>query len=81
MTEPPIILTPDELLALTGCRRPSDQVRRLHAAGYWLATLTAAGCCLPRAHYLAVCAGAVRSTEPIPLTDQRRPRVRALVEA
>ena len=35
-------MPPDRIAELTGYKRPADQIRTLHAAGYWLARLTPA---------------------------------------
>ena len=52
-------LTAAELIELTGCEMPAAQLRRLREVGFWLAWRAAGGrVVLPRAHYLAVCAGA-----------------------
>lgn len=53
-----ITLAPDEILALTGCRRTADQLRALHAAGFVRARIGRTGAViLERAHYDAVAAG------------------------
>lgn len=52
---PSITLTPDELHALTGYRRPAEQLRALHLQGYWRARRSVLGAVvLTRAHYEAV---------------------------
>lgn len=63
----PLLLTTDELVALTGYRRPADQVRELQRQGFTRARRGPAGdTVLERAHYEAVCRG----------TQAERPRVR-----
>lgn len=67
----PITLTPDELEALTGRKRPAEQLQVLLEAGYWRARRAATGrVILERAHYLAVCTGQAAALAP-------RPRLRA----
>lgn len=79
-TENSILLTQDEIRALTGLQQPASQVERLHAMGYWLARRTPLGVALPRAHYLAVCAGAVQQTQTPAHAQAARPRVRTMAE-
>jgi hypothetical protein len=70
-----ILLTPDELIDLTGCRRQGDQLRELHAQGFVRAHLNRAGqVVLERAHYVAVCEG--RYARPLDVVQNNRPRVR-----
>jgi hypothetical protein len=53
-----IILSPDELAAVTQYRRPADQLRELHRQGFHRARLgRAGGVILERVHYDAVSAG------------------------
>lgn len=53
-----ITLTQAELHALTGYRRACDQLKALHAAGYWRARLAPTGrVVLERVHFEAVCKG------------------------
>ncbi len=60
-----IILTKDELCAITGYRRPADQLAELHRQGYWRARRSPLGSVIcERAHYQAVNAGAAPASEP-----------------
>lgn len=53
-----ITLTPQELVELTGYRRGGDQLKALHAAGYWRARLAPTGrVVVERVHFEAVCKG------------------------
>lgn len=54
-----LTLTPDELHALTGYRRPGDQLSELHRLGFWRArrSPTTGAVILEREHYQAVVAG------------------------
>lgn len=62
---PDLILTPDELVALTGYRRPSDQLRELQRRGFGRARIGATGSViLERAHYEAVCRGQQPAERP-----------------
>lgn len=55
------MMTAAEIEAITGLTTPAHQARKLRELGWWLATVSRAGrVLLPRAHYLAVCGGAVR---------------------
>jgi len=55
---PDLILTPDELQALTGRRRTAAQLEVLRQRGFWRAHINAGGrLVLERAHYEAVCRG------------------------
>ena len=57
----------------------ADQIRALHAAGYWLARRTPLGVALPRAHYIAVCGGArPPDATPASTTTAPRPQVRTM---
>jgi hypothetical protein len=67
-----LILAPDELVALTGYKRASDQLAELHRQGFSRARRDRLGrVVLERAHYDAVCAGAQQAA---------RPKVRLLVK-
>ena len=69
-----ITLTNEELVALTGYRRPADQLRALHAAGYWRARPGPDGAViLERAHADAVARGQTSAN------DGSRPRVKPAV--
>lgn len=66
MSEPASqLLTPDEIRDLTGCVLPAVQLKHLQRRGFWLAWRNprSGNVVLPRAHFLAVCAGA-RQAEP-----------------
>jgi hypothetical protein len=68
-----ITLTDDELLELTRYSRPSDQLRALHKRGFSRAYLDRFGqVVLERAHFLAVCSGAVE----LPRPQVRMPQLR-----
>lgn len=72
-----IVMTVDELIALTGYRDPGKQVAELHRQGYFRARRSRlGGVILERAHYDAVCrgqAGAPRpQLKPKPLTVGHR---------
>lgn len=73
-----ILMTQDEIRALTGLQQPASQVARLQAMGYWMARRTPLGVALPRANYLAVCAGAVHQTSST--MPANRPQVRTLAQ-
>lgn len=70
-------LSPEELEQLTDCTLPAVQLKHLHAHGFWLAwrNLKSNRVVLPRAHFLAVCAGA-RPAEPGTAPVEQAPRVR-----
>lgn len=59
---PPITLTEDEIRAITGnLVQPSRQLAELHRRGFWRARLGVDHqVVLERAHYEAVCAGALQ---------------------
>ncbi|MCX7660864.1 MAG: DUF4224 domain-containing protein [Caldimonas manganoxidans] len=63
-----LILSPEELVILTGYRRASDQLAELHRQGFCRARRDRLGnVILERAHYEAVCSmqpGAVLATKP-----------------
>lgn len=61
-----MLLTKDELQALTGYKRPAEQVTELHRQGFYRARTspTTGAVILERAHYDAVCAGAKASSGP-----------------
>lgn len=62
-----MLLTPDQIQALTGCRQPSRQLAELHRQGFWRARRApiTGRVILECAHYDAVCAGADRE-QPAP---------------
>lgn len=75
MSPQAITLTAQEIEALTAYKRPADQLRALHAQGYWRAHRASTGrVILERAHYLAVSEG--RAAEAA-----NRPRVRPVLNA
>lgn len=61
-----LVLTPAELVALTGYQRPADQVRELVRQGFTRArrSPTTGVVILERAHYEAVCAGQAAPPRP-----------------
>ena len=60
-----MILTPEELFEITRYRRPGDQLAELHRRGFHRAVRHRNGdVLLERAHYEAVCRGAVESPRP-----------------
>jgi hypothetical protein len=55
---PALVLSADELVALTGYKQPAKQLRKLHELGFVRSWINAAGALiLPRVHYEAVKAG------------------------
>lgn len=56
---PDLLLTADELAALTGYRQPAAQVAELHRQGFWRARRlpTTGAVVVERAHYEAVARG------------------------
>lgn len=62
-----IVLTTDELLQLTGYRRPSEQLKELHRQGFYRARIGPQGVVLERAHFDAVCRG---------INEPQRPKVK-----
>ena len=76
MTAPTdLILTTDELQALTGYRQPAAQLSELHRQGYWRARRAAITrrVILERAHYEAVARGQDASPAP---GQRRAPQLR-----
>lgn len=71
-----LILSADELRHLTGYKLARVQLRVLHEMGCWMARLTPFGVSCPRAHFEAVCKGAVPGSEAPPPVE--RPQVRSL---
>ena len=59
-----ITLTPNEIEAITGYRRPAEQLRVLHARGFYRAAMLNGRLVLERAHYDAVCAGRIEPARP-----------------
>ena len=74
-----LLMTPDEVHALTGYRRPAQQQAELHRLGYWRARRApiTGRIVLERAHYEAVCAGADRGPAANS-TPRQRPQLRAV---
>lgn len=77
--EPPINLTEDELVQASGGHtQPRRQLGELHRRGFWRAKLNMRQRVdLERAHYLAVCAGALPPGAPKRDTADR-PRVQPI---
>ena len=73
----PLILTPAEIQSIAGgLTQPRRQLAELHARGFWRARLGRDGkVVLERAHYEAVCAGALPAGQQRADTDAR-PRVK-----
>lgn len=68
-----LVLTPDELVALTGYRQPSRQLLELHRQGFSRARRGSVGqVILERAHYEAVSSGRVAANDP----GRPRPKLR-----
>jgi hypothetical protein len=62
-----LLMTPEELVSLTGYTRSSAQVEELHRQGFVRARRNALGTVvLERAHYLAVCSGTFGGRVPEP---------------
>lgn len=59
-----ITLSAEELIALTGYRRPAEQLVELHRQGFYRARRAPAtgAIILERAHYDAICGGARQAT-------------------
>lgn len=70
-----IVVLAAELQALTGYKRPSDQLRELHRLGFYRARLgkVTRQVILERAHYDAVCAGGGSAAN-----EEHRPAVRPI---
>lgn len=69
MTPSTLILSADELRHLTGYKLAKAQLRVLHEMGCWMARLTPFGVSCPRAHFEAVCKGAVPGSEAPPAPE------------
>ena len=67
---PDVILSRDELKALTGYEQPSRQLAELHRRGFVRAYMGRHGLVLERAHYEAVCRGEI---------ERKRPTVRPIL--
>jgi hypothetical protein len=59
-----ITLSPQEIEAITGYRRPAEQLKVLHSRGFYRAAILNGRLVLERAHYDAVCAGRVEPARP-----------------
>ncbi len=70
-------LSEEEVFELIGYEQPATQVKRMRELGFWLTWrhLKSGRCIVPRAHYLAVCAGA-RPQESTAPADAPRPKVK-----
>lgn len=67
-----LVLTPDELIELTGYRQPARQLATLHRLGFHRARRGSAGqVILEREHFRAVSSGV-----PVAANDPSRPRPR-----
>lgn len=64
MSESAIVLSADELHALTGYEQPTKQLRVLHARGFTRAFIGRRGVVLERSHYEAVTRGEQPSAQP-----------------
>lgn len=75
-----LTLSPDELRALTGYKRPADQLRKLHALGFYRARRgsVTGEVILERAHVQAVASGAPGSAANDGGEARNRPRLRAV---
>lgn len=67
------ILSPDEINSITQSRQLRRQLEELRAAGFWRVRLGKVGIVLERAHYEAVCAGALPAAQVAAHTD--RPKI------
>jgi hypothetical protein len=77
MAAPSLILSHEELVALTGYRRPAEQLKALHARGFARAWRNRLGqVVLERAHYDAVCSRAGAANDPA--AGRPRPVLRSL---
>lgn len=80
MSTPPVtdlLLSPAELVALTGYKLPSAQLATLQAQGFHRARRNPAGhVVLERAHYEAVCRGESQAPRPRVKPPSLRPAVR-----
>lgn len=64
LERPSIVLTQDEIIAITGYRQPARQLTWLHGRGFHRATLGRDGVILERVHYEAVSCGAIERARP-----------------
>ncbi len=78
-----LTLSEDDLVTLTGYRRPAKQLDVLHRAGFFRARMSEnrEGVILERAHYEAVCSGKIEAArpkvQPPPNARRHGPRVAA----
>lgn len=76
MTERASLLTAGEVAELTGYKRQADQLKCLHARGFYRATIHRGRLILERAHYEAACTGIVELPRPtLRPMHELRPRV------
>lgn len=59
-----ITLSAEELEAITGYKRPADQLKVLHSRGFYRAAILGGRLVLERPHYDAVCAGRQEPARP-----------------
>ena len=61
-----IALSADEIASVTGYKRPADQLAELHRQGFYRArrSPTTGRIIVERAHFDAVCAGAISTPSP-----------------
>jgi hypothetical protein len=68
-----ILMSAEELVELTDQRQARRQYEVLRARGFWRVQLTHGRVILERAHYLAVCAGALAPGTPSSQQREQRP--------
>lgn len=76
-----LILSPDELRHLTGYKLAKAQLRVLREMGCWMARQTPFGVSCPRAHFEAVCKGAVPGAETPPAAPVPQVKTLAMRQA
>jgi hypothetical protein len=76
VTETTILLTPAELVALTGYRQPAAQLAELHRQGFMRArrSPTTGELIVERTHYLAVSSGQAAPQRPKVRPPKLRPQ-------
>lgn len=76
---PELVLSPDELAALTGYRQPAAQLAELHRLGYFRArrSIVSGKVIVERAHYEAVARGEATQRPQVRLPNTSQPRLRA----
>ncbi len=67
-----ITLSVDELIRITGYEQPNRQLNELLDRGFWRARLQKGEVILERAHYEAVCAGAVQQVAQVAAAEPRK---------